>query len=140
MLKKIKTFFVTFASVLALLAPALAMPAVAHAAVTTTDLQSGLCGGTNLQVNSQSCSSTTSGADTTINKTIRRIIDIFSVVVGIIAVIMIIIGGVKYVLSGGASDQVSSAKNTILFAIVGLVIVALAQVIVKFVLNKVTAP
>ena len=49
---------------------------------------------------------------------------------------MIIIGGVKYVTSGGSSEKTTSAKDTILFAIVGLIVVALAQIIVKFVLHK----
>ena len=55
------------------------------------------------------------------------------------AVMMIIVGGFRYITSGGASDSVSSAKNTIIYAIVGLVVVALAQFIVQFVLNRVTS-
>jgi hypothetical protein len=51
---------------------------------------------------------------------------------------MIIIGGFRYITSGGDSGSVSSAKNTVLYAIVGLIIVALAQVIVRFVLSKST--
>ena len=72
-----------------------------------------------------------------INKTVSFVIKTFTVVVGIIAVIMIIIGGFKYITSGGDSSKVTSAKNTIIYALIGLVIVALAQVIVRFVLNKV---
>lgn len=78
----------------------------------------------------------TSNSDGKIFGLIETIVDIFSLVVGIVAVIMIIIGGMKYVLSSGDSSNVTSAKNTILYAIVGLVIVALAQVIVVFVLNQ----
>jgi hypothetical protein len=51
---------------------------------------------------------------------------------------MIIVGGLKYITSGGDSGNVSGAKNTILYAIVGLVVVALAQIIVRFVLTRVT--
>jgi hypothetical protein len=51
---------------------------------------------------------------------------------------MIIVGGVKYVTSGGSSEKTTSAKDTILFAVVGLIVVALAQVIVRFVLHKAT--
>jgi len=69
--------------------------------------------------------------------TIKVVINILSLIVGVVAVIMIIIGGFKYIISGGDSNSISSAKNTILYAIIGLVIVALAQVIVKFVLQKV---
>ncbi len=67
---------------------------------------------------------------------IKRVVDIFSVVVGIVAVIMIIIGGLKYITSGGDSGNITSAKNTILYAIVGLIVVVLAQVVVRFVLQR----
>jgi len=50
---------------------------------------------------------------------------------------MIIFGGFKYITSGGDAGGVTGAKNTILYAIVGLVIVALAQVIVRFVIGTV---
>lgn len=78
-------------------------------------------------------------AESQINTLITNIINIFSWVVGIISVIMIIVGGLKYILSGGDSNSVSSAKNTILYAVVGLVIVAFAQIIVLFVLDRATA-
>ena len=71
-----------------------------------------------------------------VNSTIKLIINIFSFIVGIVAVIMIIIGGLKYITSSGDAGNVTSAKNTILYAIIGLVVVALAQIIVRFVLEK----
>ena len=49
---------------------------------------------------------------------------------------MIMVGGLKYMTSQGDSANVASAKNTILYAVIGLVVVALAQVIVKFVLDR----
>lgn len=71
-----------------------------------------------------------------INDTIKLIVNFLSFIVGVVAVIMIIIAGLKYITSGGDSNNVASAKNTILYAVIGLVIVALAQVIVRFVLQK----
>ena len=56
-------------------------------------------------------------------------------IVGIIAVIMLIIGGIKYVVSGGDSKKVTDAKNTILYAIIGLIIAFLAYAIVNFVIS-----
>jgi hypothetical protein len=73
-----------------------------------------------------------------VNDLIKEIVNILSIVVGIVAVVMIIIGGFRYITSGGASEKVTGAKNTILYALIGLVIVALAQVIVRFVLSKTT--
>lgn len=78
----------------------------------------------------------TTDAASRVDVIIKRVVDIFSVVVGVVAVIMIIIGGLKYVTSGGDSGNVSGAKNTILYAIVGLIVVVLAQVVVRFVLQK----
>lgn len=56
-------------------------------------------------------------------------------IVGIIAVIMLIIGGIKYVISGGDAKKVTDAKNTVLYAIIGLVIAFLAFAIVNFVIS-----
>lgn len=81
----------------------------------------------------------TAGAGAGLANLASNIINLFSIVVGVISVIMIIVGGFRYVTSGGESNNVSGAKNTIIYAIIGLVIVALAQFIVKFVLSKVSA-
>jgi len=72
----------------------------------------------------------------TINKTIATAVNIFSVTLGLVAVIMIMIAGFKYVTSGGDANSIASAKQTILYAIVGLIIVALAQIIVVYVLGR----
>lgn len=71
-----------------------------------------------------------------VQSTIALVINILSWIVGIIAVIMIIIGGLRYITSAGDSNNTKGAKDTILYAIIGLVVVAMAQVIVRFVINK----
>jgi hypothetical protein len=60
-------------------------------------------------------------------------------VIGAISVIMIIIGGLRYVLSGGDSSNVTAAKNTILYAIVGLIVALLAYAVINFVLTSFSA-
>ena len=57
-------------------------------------------------------------------------------VIGVIAVVMIIIGGIRYSTSGGDQAQITSAKNTILYAVVGLVVAFLAYGIASFVSNQ----
>ena len=57
--------------------------------------------------------------------------------VGIISVVMLIIGGIRYVISGGDSKKVTDAKNTIMYAIIGLIIAILAYAIVNFVITAV---
>lgn len=71
-----------------------------------------------------------------IGKLASSVVKIFSIIVGAVAVIMLIYGGFRYITSGGDSGRVGNAKNTLLYAIIGLVIVALAQLIVHFVLNQ----
>jgi hypothetical protein len=57
-------------------------------------------------------------------------------IAGVVAVAMIIIAGIKYASSSGDSNNISSAKNTLIFALVGLAIAASAQAIVIFVLSR----
>jgi heme/copper-type cytochrome/quinol oxidase subunit 2 len=109
-------------------------------AANNADINNSLCAGTNIQITTDpannSCAKATDNAGTTANGLVKNIINILSAVVGILAVIMIIYAGFRYVTSGGSDEGVKAAKNTILYAIVGLVIVALAQLIVHFVINK----
>ena len=65
----------------------------------------------------------------------KQITNTILYIVGIIAVVMLIIGGIKYLLSGGDSKKVTDAKNTVLYAIIGLVIAFLAYAIVNFVIT-----
>ncbi len=137
MIKKIRALLFSLAGAITLLLPAIAMPVLVHA----DSIQPGLGCGANLQFTDSpttDCSGGNGDPQGTVNNIVKTVINIFSVVVGIIAVIFIIIGGIKYITSGGDSNNVSSAKNTILYAIVGLVIVALAQILVRYVLAKVS--
>jgi len=74
--------------------------------------------------------------DSRVSSTIKSIVNLLSVIVGIVAVIMIVVAGFKYITSGGDSGSIASAKNTLIYAVVGLVIVAMSQFIVQFVLRK----
>lgn len=116
-----------------------ASSAVSYAA---SDSQNSICNGAelNLQTNdpTTNCSTTTANSGDNITGLIQKIVNILSIIVGIVAVIMIIYGGFRYITSGGEAGNITTAKNTVMYAIVGLVIAALAQVIVKFVLAKAT--
>ncbi|HEU4830723.1 MAG TPA: hypothetical protein VFS65_00955, partial [Candidatus Saccharimonadales bacterium] len=59
-------------------------------------------------------------------------------IVGALSVIMLVIGGLRYVVSGGNSTAVTGAKNTILYAIVGLVVAFLAYAAINFILANLT--
>jgi uncharacterized membrane protein YuzA (DUF378 family) len=79
------------------------------------------------------CSSA-GGVDSAIGTAVK----ILSIVVGIAAVIMVIISGFKYITSGGDSAKVGSAKTTLIYALVGIAVAALAQVMVHYVINSAT--
>lgn len=59
-------------------------------------------------------------------------------VAGIVAVFAIILGGIRYVTANGDSSQISAAKNTITYAVVGLIVVIVAAAITSFVIQGVT--
>lgn len=78
-------------------------------------------------------------ATKTLSDTIKTVVNVLSALIGAVAVIMIIIGGFRYVASAGSPEAAKGARNTILYAVIGLVVAALAQVIVHFVLNNVNS-
>ncbi len=94
--------------------------------------------GVNAAAGTSGCGGPAGGAARTINGRIGTIVNILSSLVGVLAVIMIIIGGFRYITSAGDSNKVGGAKNTIIYALIGLAIVALAQVLVRFVLHIAT--
>jgi hypothetical protein len=65
------------------------------------------------------------------------VVNILLFIIGAISVIMLIIGGIRYTISGGDSSAVTSAKNTILYAIIGLIVAFLAFAIVNWVLGAI---
>jgi hypothetical protein len=68
---------------------------------------------------------------------ILKAADIIAVLTGIAAVIMIILGGLRYIFSSGDSNKVNTAKNQIIFAVIGIVVVLVSRSIVVFIINRV---
>jgi hypothetical protein len=129
---KIKAVLATVALGLTIIAGiatvTVALPSAAYAAVDTTSVCTGvtLTGG--------ACN----GDASQFTKVIKLVVQILSFIAGVAAVIMIVVGGLRYITSGGDSSKVAGAKQAILYAIVGLIVVALAQFIVRFVLTNAT--
>lgn len=67
---------------------------------------------------------------------LTKIANILSIVTGIIAVFVMIVGGVKYVTSGGKPESTNSARNTLIYGLIGVLVAASAQAIIVTVLNK----
>jgi hypothetical protein len=147
MLKKIKTYMYMAAGTIMLALPLVVSTAAASAVPATAppacnQVSSGIANGVNqatgtssTNANAVDCSSSSVNGST-IGTAAKGLVNVFSIIVGVVAVVMIIYGGFRYITSGGDSGRVGNAKNSLIYAIVGLVIVALAQVIVHFVLGQ----
>lgn len=106
---------------------AVALPAAPVGAINVFDK-----GCTGQAADAKSVCGNTGDTATSMTKTV---VNTMLFILGIIAVIMIVIGGIRYVVSGGDSSAITGAKNTILYAVVGLVVAILAYAIVNFVIT-----
>lgn len=100
-------------------------------------------GGLNSELNNSAiCQGAQQGSDTTKNPIIgpnsimAKVVEIIVFLVGALSVIMIVVGGFRYVVSGGDSNATKGAKDTILYALIGLVVALFAQGLVSFVLTR----
>ena len=78
------------------------------------------------------------GASANVDDIISKSINFALMAIAIVSVFMLILGGFKYTPSNGDSAKVTSAKNTIMYSLIGLLIAIFAYAIVNFVVNKVT--
>jgi hypothetical protein len=123
MKQRIKMVLASLGIIAGVLFPAM-VPATTHA----IDPFGGCSGNTQSKV----CQA--KGTDS-VTKIMKSVINILLYIIGIVSVILIIVGGLKYITSAGDSNGVNSAKNTILYSVVGLVIAIMAYAIVNFVLG-----
>lgn len=125
-MKKLQTFIASALMVVGVgLVPVMA-PAVVGASAKTQ-----LCQGA---TGTNTC--TKAGEQNNLKVVITNVVNILLFIVGAVSVIMIVVGGLRYVTSGGDNSAVSGAKNTILYAVVGVVVAFMAYAIVNFVVNQ----
>lgn len=134
---QVRKSFVVLLAFFSLLAPAVLLPATAGAvnvfqACNTYD---GSNGGASAQ-GSSVCNSKKSSGTNPVITILKDVLEIISLIVGFAAVAMLIVGGFKFVTSGGDPSGIKSARETVLYALIGVVVVAFSQVVVAFVLNK----
>ncbi len=109
-------------------------------AVSASTASTAACDGVQLLDSSAKCQSADAAdSQKAFSGILQTVINVFSIVIGAVSVIMIIIGGFRYVISGGDSSSTKAAKDTIMYAVIGLVVVIFAQTIVRFVIVKTTA-
>lgn len=68
---------------------------------------------------------------------ITHILNVIFVIMGALALLMLVIAGFRYTISGGDPTAVANAKRQITYVLVGLIVIALAATIVNFVLGKI---
>lgn len=120
-MNKIRSFVLVLGVVLGV---GLLAPAGAHAASVIADQCKGV-------TDSTVCANQNANA----NDVIKTVINVLLFIVGGISVVMLIIGGILYTTSAGDSGRVTLAKNTVTYAIVGLVISFLAFAVVNYVVK-----
>jgi hypothetical protein len=128
---------IMFSSIIGLtaLAPAYALSAPVKADTYFADASTdAACGALTQLNNDQDC---TTGA-TKVSSVLETIVQIISFLAGAIAVVMIVLAGFKFITSGGDANKVASARNSLIYALIGIVVVALAQTIIHFALNNAT--
>lgn len=129
MIRKIALLITTS---LAVFMPLVALPISVHAAPTASSVA--LCEGANDGTNNTSCTDDTSG--TAVSGVVKVAIRIFQSIIGIISVFTMLTGGLNYITSGGDSAKTKSARERIIYAVIGLVVVAIAEILVQFALNR----
>lgn len=115
-----------------LVVAACAIPGVGFA--VGADPRAKLCEGAGGAASAENCAGQ-AGAPTVMG-TIQNITNILIFVLGAVAVIMLIIGGIRYVTSAGDQNALTSAKNTVLYALIGVAVAIMAYAIVNFVLTN----
>lgn len=68
---------------------------------------------------------------------IHTILEVVSGIIGALALLMIVVSGLRYITSAGDPQKASSAKNGIIYALVGLIIAIMAEAIIAFVINRI---
>lgn len=87
------------------------------------------------QANSCASGSSCQSSDPVIG-IIGTVTEIIAIVAGIVAVIMIIVAGFRFIVSGGEAQAVAGAKKSLLSAIIGVAVIALASAIISFVMGQ----
>lgn len=124
-MNKIKATFIAFVAILGL--SAVTVPVLSPSAVLAASATDKIKEGVNKVGGDEN--------KTSLEDQIKTITNVLLFIIGAIAVIMIIIGGIRYVTSNGDASQTKAAKDTIMYAVIGVVVAILAYAIVNFVIE-----
>lgn len=132
-MNKIKVLALAFVATITI---GIATTSYASAAEETPAPATGACASAGDCIGRGVTSAGGTGSQADVGTIIKTIVNVLLFVLGAVSVVMIIIGGMKYTLSQGDSSSLTSAKNTILYSVIGLVVAIFAYGIVNFVLTQ----
>lgn len=121
-MKKIKTLFLAIVSLMFIFNTTTAY------AAPLTGSKSEVCQGAGVDC---------SNPEEKVSGVLQTALNLFRLIIGVIAVFFIVYAGLRFITSGGDAGKVASARNTIIYASIGLVVVIIAPIIINFVLNRV---
>lgn len=133
-MKKISSRLRKISLIAALLFAMVGLPVMVPQLAGAQANEQAVCEGSGGTWSGTSC--TTPGSTRTVTGTIADVGNILIFIVGAVSVLMLIIGGLRYAVSGGDQNAISAAKNTILYAIIGAVVAVASYAIVNFVLRN----
>lgn len=129
-----KAFIILIASTSLLIGGVL----VSHIALATTSAETGITNACNIKGADNNPYCVTQKQDNSndpLPQTVKKVTTVVATIGGVIAVSFVIYGGFRYVVSSGEPQKVASARNTIIYALVGVLVIVMAQVIIIFVIN-----
>jgi hypothetical protein len=135
MTKTLKNILVTLAGLSILLAPVYITVESSALSLQFASSTAGddFCSGAGA---AQGDSSSGCGGTGTIDSLLKTIVNIVSLVVGVLAVIMVIVSGARFMTSNGDPNKIASARTALIYALIGIAVAALAQIIIRFVVNR----
>lgn len=123
----------------------IAAPSVALAATPSETLKTGVCD--NVEGNNTKIPGCADGAQTIDKKNagqqgagggyLETIANLFTMVAGTVAFIFVLVGGIRYITSTGDPKRIQQAKDTLMYAVIGLIVVGLARAIIGFVIGAI---
>ena len=108
---------------------------VGFGALTLAPVSYAACSSAKACVNDGLTATGGTSSKTSVSDIVKTIVNVLLFIIAAVSVIMIIIGGIKYTVSQGDQSAITSAKNTILYAVIGLMVAMFAYAIVNFVVT-----
>ena len=114
---------------------ALAVGIMVGIGLVTPSAVEAACTGVNCVINGANSANTGGDGTATVNSALKTIVEMLLFAIGAVSVVMIVIGGFKYVTSNGNAESIKSAKNTIMYAVIGIIVALLAYAVVNWVVT-----